>query len=143
MTYLEMPETMGELRDDLAHFGVKGMKWGVRRGREKTGVGRIRGAAAQSLRDEARRRNTASKLGFLSSHAYGLTKGNPLRGKRGQAKVARKQEEAAARILAGKTKARDLLRVLGQETLLFDLAVTTTVRPGARQQDGTFKDGKP
>lgn len=36
MTYLEIPETMGELRSELAHFGVKGMQWGVRRDRKST-----------------------------------------------------------------------------------------------------------
>lgn len=34
-----------ELDNDLLmHFGIKGMKWGVRRGSSKTGVSRARGA---------------------------------------------------------------------------------------------------
>lgn len=109
--------------EDLAHFGVVGMKWGVRRSEKKTGVGRVRAAAAQSLQDSARRRRSASKNSFRN--ALNNVARVHLRTKKGNRKTAAKQEAAAKRILAGQTTVRDFLRASGHLNLL-DLGITTT-----------------
>lgn len=46
--YLEVPETMGELREELVHFGVKGMRWGERHERKPS----PRKAARQKAKQE-------------------------------------------------------------------------------------------
>lgn len=52
------PNSKPELDEDLLmHFGVRGMHWGVRRGRKKTGLTRHRGATVdrnERLKYEAR-----------------------------------------------------------------------------------------
>lgn len=124
--------------DYIAHFGVKGMKWGVRRNAEKSGVGRIRGAAAQSLKDSARRRNTAARLGRVASLVAPL--GLMPHTRAGQRRIASRQQAAAQRILAGQTRVMDFLRVTRNMSVL-DLAITTTPRRGATGYDGQLGSG--
>lgn len=122
--------------EELRHFGVKGMKWGLRRGSSETGVGRVRAAAAQSLMDESRRRATASQIGGKAgTFGYNFLRGLIIPSIPGTAKTAERQKAAAKRILSGKTQAKDILRVLGNLTPA-DLFITTTLKPGARGYDG-------
>lgn len=121
---------------DLRHVGVKGMKWGIRRGSSETGVGRIRAAAAQSLLDESRRRASAAEIaGKPGTFAYNLARSIIIPSLPGTAKTAERQKAAAERILAGKTKASDILRVIGNLTPV-DLFITTKPKTGARGYDG-------
>lgn len=53
--FLEQFSSASEVEEFLEHFGVRGMKWGVRRGKKHTGVGRVRGALTErSQRNEAK-----------------------------------------------------------------------------------------
>ena len=135
--------------DALIHFGVKGMQWGIRKGKSKTGVGRIRAASAQSLMDESRRRNTVAnpkRAGFVTRRAYGALRGSQfnvpgaivggVRTASSQRTTARRQQAAAKRVLAGKTTASDLMRVLRNVTVA-DLIIKTSIKPGATGYDGT------
>ena len=117
----EKPATPEEA---LAHFGVKGMQWGVRRSAKKSGgVGHIRGAASQSLFDAARRRRSAASS-FGKNLAYNAAAGR-IRTRKGNLKVAQRQEAAARRILAGKTTVKDFLRADAHMSLA-DLVIKTT-----------------
>ena len=109
--------------DDISHFGVIGMKWGIRRSKAKSGVGIIRGAAAQSLQDSARRRRSATE-GRIKNAANNVIRGR-LRTRKGNRNTAAKQEAAAKRILAGQTTVRDFLRASGHLSPL-DLGIATT-----------------
>lgn len=51
--------------DVIAHFGTKGMKWGVRRGKSTTGISRSRGAVIDR---NARQRDAINKM--LSGKKY-------------------------------------------------------------------------
>jgi hypothetical protein len=118
-------ENLDSPLDAMAHFGVKGMQWGVRRGKKKSGVGRIRGAASQALFDEARRRRSAASsvgknLAYNTSHAR-------IRRRSGNLNTAKNQEASARRILAGRTTTKDFLRAYGNISVS-DLLVTTTPR---------------
>lgn len=90
----------------LYHYGVKGMKWGVRKSKNSTGVSRAAGAAADSFRNSAdyqtrkagRQKRLAGKLGVETEGAGG----------RSLAK-AKKLNDRADRVEAGKATATDIL----------------------------------
>lgn len=122
--------------EELRHFGVKGMKWGLRRGSSDGGPGRLRSAAAQALTDESRRRATATQIGGKAgTFGYNFLRGLVIPSLPGTAKTAERQKAAAKRILSGKTKATDIIRVIGNLTPM-DLYITTSLKPGARGYDG-------
>lgn len=100
----------------LAHFGVIGMRWGVRKGNK----GRLRAASAQGLRDaqfrKARRRH------------YGMGIVNPTYGpvsKFNQRRLAASQK----RIQEGKTRGWDVVRAARYLTVADLLIKTTPVKP--------------
>lgn len=90
----------------LYHYGTKGMKWGVRKGKNSTGVSRAAGAAADSFRNSAdrqtrkagRQQKLAKKLGVETEGAGG----------RSLAK-AKKLNSRADRVEAGKATTKDIL----------------------------------
>ena len=93
----------------LSHYGVKGMRWGVRRQRKLDSLKRV-AEGTGSLND---------KIGALNNVSlYKLAKHKGFRKAVG-AEVKR-QEEMKARLEAGEAKASDILRMIGT-TRLIDL----------------------
>lgn len=61
-----------EINDYLEHVGVKGMKWGFRKGKKKTGVNRFYGAKMDiNNRRIYRRQHRIDKTGYAASAALG------------------------------------------------------------------------
>ena len=117
-------EEKPSLEEALVHFGVIGMKWGIRKPPKGRGVvggaGKIvRDASVQSLRDanfrRARRRNLGAR--FVPGYSQ-LSKFN-------QANLARSQR----RIQTGQTRAIDVLRVSRHLTYGDLLIKTTPIKP--------------
>ena len=111
--------------DSLAHYGVKGMRWGKRSGGLKS---RIKGSALDSVQ---RRQTTNAaiakgegtktdkfRVGLRRVGGYGTFNSKKLAGRRANTLEARKQ-----RIESGKIKARDVLDFLATTSAL-DLAVS-------------------
>jgi hypothetical protein len=101
-------------RDDLTHYGVKGMHWGVRKGR--TGRLNVRAARDErvasgtgSLRDKA--------VTLAGTTTYGLVKS---RGglKKDAARRAANKRAQIERLSTGKSKVTDLLRAYGTTSYL-------------------------
>ena len=109
------PDKTMSPQEVVAHMGVRGMKWGVRKSKSTTGVSRLRAGASQSLRDAnfRKQRRRSELLGHVPGH-NAVSKHNE-----------KKLAESKARIDAGKTKARDILRVSRHMTY-GDLIFTTT-----------------
>lgn len=98
----------------LAHYGVKGMKWGVRR--STPGVSRVKGAALdRNQRRTAKFKRVAEGRGTIGDKVYALNRINSgqlivNRGLKGAAnKKVADLENQRDRILTGKTTVRDKL----------------------------------
>lgn len=65
------PNSKPELNDDLLmHYGMRGMKWGVRKGKGTTGVGRFRGALLdRNARDTKMLKDARKGTGHLLPRA--------------------------------------------------------------------------
>ena len=102
------------LEEALEHFGVRGMKWGIRK--QPIIKGGFRRSVAESLRDKnlkKQRRQTQGVLRFVP--------GRNVVSRFNQKNIAATQK----RVENGQTKARDILRIL-RTTMYFDLFITST-----------------
>ena len=93
---------MTDVDEFLAHYGVKGMKWGVRRDRRANNlvkVGAGRGSATDKLR------------AYAFTSPYDRVKGKGLRG--GAARRGTRQLARNARVRAGESSAKDKLLFYG------------------------------
>jgi hypothetical protein len=104
------------LEDVVEHFGVRGMKWGVRKG--PIIGGRVRSATVQALRDKnlrKQRRQTQGVGRFIP--------GRNVVSRFNQKNLATTQK----RVANGETKARDILRILRADPVL-DLVVKNEMK---------------
>ena len=99
-----------ETADDvLEHFGVKGMKWGVRRDRRAARLARV-GRGEGGIRDKTR--------ALANVNAVDLVRGRGLRG--AAARRSERQIDRNRRVREGEASARDLLTYFGS-TRITDL----------------------
>lgn len=100
---------MSEMTRDeaLAHFGVKGMKWGVRRQSRLDRVSRVANGTASKL-DKAR-------VAYTDVSVASLTRNKGLRG--AAASRQRELEGRKQRILKGEATTKDLLALHGGDKL--------------------------
>jgi hypothetical protein len=98
--------------DELIHYGVKGMKWGVR----KAHTGNLNKAASRLERVASGNGSLRDKIGAAStSSVYGLAK----RGLKGNsAHRAEKIRAAEKRLATGKAKVGDILNAYGSANLI-------------------------
>ena len=128
MTYL-ISEEKPSLEEVLEHHGIKGMKWGVRRGGLRS---RVKGAAD----DQFQRRITTARavasgnakgrdrLRSTLSTVTGFTQSKKLAATR-----VSKLEKRQQRVAAGEAKVGDILSVIGH-TSITDLAVSRRDKRG-------------
>lgn len=111
----------------LIHYGIKGMKWGVRSGSKTTGVSRARGAAIdRNNRIIARTKEAQAGKGRLRDRlAVGID--NKLLGQRAAQNYRnyriKDMQDQNKRLRTGKTTVSDKLQVLFTTTPL-DLVVS-------------------
>lgn len=108
----------------LEHFGVKGQKWGVRRGKSKTGVSRARGATIDR-NDRMIANINASKAGTkykVSTKAVAAVIGKE-RQTANQNNMIRDLKAQNKRLKTGELHVADRLKVIGG-TSLFDLGIS-------------------
>lgn len=107
--------------DALAHFGVKGMKWGIRR---KSEGGRVRGALQdQNQRNTAyltrARENRSKGVGEKLDRATGVVlSGGTKRLNKNLDKRLGKLEAERKRLESGKLATRDIVRAVGTLSVL-------------------------
>lgn len=112
---------MTHANEELTHYGVKGMKWGVRK---KTELGRVRGALLdQNQRDTAvltRAREGRSKgIGEKYSRGVGIVlSGGKKRYNKNADRMLTGLAEQKKRLEHGKLKAGDVLQFAGRTSIL-------------------------
>jgi len=126
MTYLVGDEKPS--LEDLAHHGVKGMKWGVRTGGLR---GRVRGAADDQFQRRITTANavatgTAKKRDVVRTVAF---TGSHVTNKKLAARRVQVLQERQARVAKGEAKVGDILSVIGH-TSVADLAVSRRDKRG-------------
>lgn len=106
----------------LLHYGIKGMKWGRRRGKGVTGVGRARGAAIDRNDRTISRIKNAQKGAGLRRDRWAMAIDRKLLGKETAGRIATFQLKELnaqnARLKSGKVLFRDRLDVLMNTTPL-------------------------
>lgn len=98
---------------DLTHYGVKGMRWGVKKAR----TGQLNGRAARNERVASGKSSLLDKAVTLggSSTARLITSGGL---KKEAARRAASKRAQIERLSTGKSKATDILRAYGTTSLL-------------------------
>lgn len=122
------PNSKPELDDDLLmHYGIRGMKWGVRRGSSKTGISRARGAMVdRNDRQIMRMKNTLAGKGLIRDKVeYKLNQialGKSMTDRLMKVNI-KELNDQNARLKKGKATFRDKLHVTFNTTPL-DLVVS-------------------
>lgn len=109
MSYLEKPPL-----DELVHYGVKGMKWGVKKAR--TGRLNVRASRLERVADgKGSLRDKAVSLAGTSVYGAVKSRGSLKKEAARRAKNLRGQER---RLATGKAKTSDLIKAYGTTTVV-------------------------
>ena len=119
----------------LAHFGTKGMKWGVRRGKRTTGISRSRAAIIdrndRDLKSFRSIRDALKNGGGTRGERFTNTVNRMTMGKKLTEKFYTKRIDAMksqnARIKSGKLNASDRFRSAAMKTMPLEMLVS--IRP--------------
>lgn len=122
-------------RGDLTHYGVKGMKWGVKKAR----TGRLNVRASRLERVASDRGSVRDKVVTIGgTSVYGAVKSQGSL-KKEAARRAQNLRDQERRLAAGKTKTLDILKAYGTLTVagLSTYGVSTAVSLGRAANEKT------
>lgn len=131
--FLEQQGLSDEAIDDhFEHFGVGGMKWGIRKGKSQTGISRARGSLIDRnnlMKSNIRKAQSGQK--YKISVAIGRKFVGEKKQKENWAKFTKDLNSQNKRVRSGKLKAKDHLAVIGG-TAIVDLFITTRQKDSRR-----------
>lgn len=118
-----------EVEEFLAHYGVLGQKWGVRRGKRSTGVSRRRGIILdRNTRTRAAIKDARSGKRYQRSAAAGRRVLGAEQQNANWKKLLKDLNAQDRRIKSGKVTVSDRIEVFGSANVL-DLVVSRTRQP--------------
>lgn len=107
-----------EIEDFLEHYGTKGMKWGVRKGKRSTGISRTRSAQIDRNQHTINViKDARSGKKFKRSAALGKKLIGEQKQKENWSKLTKDLKDQNKRILSGKETVADKIAIYGSTNI--------------------------